>query len=100
MDFDFDLEWCLAGARYVTQDEYKEVVANPDNYEAAKKLADHNIFYGYSCEVLNKYCMKELAEYRESIVKRKETEEQNELREKLYTKYTKEIESHPQPKKK
>ena len=97
MDYDFELEWSLNGARYVTKEEYDRVVKNPNDQEAIQKLADHNIFYGHSCDVLNKYCMDEMAEYRKAIVERAPEEKQNDLLKKLFSKYSNEIKKHPKP---
>ena len=97
MDYDFELEWCLSGARYVTKEEYEDVVKNPNSQEAIQKLAEHNIFYGHSCDVLNKYCMDEMANYRKAIVERDSEETQNDLLKKLYSKYSQEIKKHPKP---
>ena len=94
MAYDFDIEWCLQGARYVTKEEYDMVTKNPHDQNAIQKLAEHNISYGHSCDVLNTYCKEELARYRESIVTKQPKEKQDVLLNTLYNKYTKEFKKH------
>lgn len=94
MEFEFDLEWCLMGAKYLTPNESAKVNTNPNDAKAVDALVFANKSYIHSLEVLNKYCKPQLALYRQSVVKREDEEIQGRKLDLLYSKYMHEFKLH------
>ncbi|EAY03794.1 hypothetical protein TVAG_454330 [Trichomonas vaginalis G3] len=97
MEFEFDLEWCLTGAKYLTPNESARVNANPTDGKAIDALILANKSYIHSINVLNDYCKPQMAEYRKSVVKHEDSEIQSQALDKLYSKYLIEFKKHKMP---
>ena len=84
---DFDLEWTLDDARYVTREAYEAVAKDPTNKKLVKTLTTQGKMYTMSLSVLNEYCKPELAEYRKALVAHASKAEQERLLDNLYKVY-------------
>jgi hypothetical protein len=92
---DFDLDWTLDDARYVTKEAWESVVKDPDNKKLKNELAEAGTMYTNSLYVLNQFCKPELARYRQALVRHEPQAEQSRLLDELYTSYAVNMEKDP-----
>ena len=92
---DFDLNWNLFDARYVTDTEYNSFILNPNDNNNKKLLENSGKSYTKSLNILNSFCKKELIDYRTSLTQRKFNEsDQKFFLNELYQKYLNEFKKH------
>ena len=84
---DFDLDWTLDDARYVTKDAYEAVAQDPTNKRLVKILTNQGKMYTTSLSVLNEYCKPELIAYRKALASHASSKKQEALLDELYTAY-------------
>lgn len=92
---DFDLDWTLDDARFVTKDAYEAVAKDPTNKRLIKVLTNQGKMYTTSLSVINDYCKPELAEYRQALASHAPKEKQEELLNNLYTVYQENMTKEP-----